>query len=124
GIDDLLLAALRFAATRALLRTTGGAGVFLPLRVHCLAKLLRDAHQRFGFRLQRFLRRVLVLQRRFGVVERGFDPAPFLAADLFAVFAERLLHAVDERVQTVARLHDFQQLAIFLGVRFGILHHP
>ena len=46
-----------------------------------------------------------------------------VGADLVAVLAERLLHAVHQRVELVARLHGLELLAVFLGVRLGVLDH-
>ena len=47
-----------------------------------------------------------------------------VGADLLAVLGERLLHAVHQRVERVARLHDLDLLPVVLGMRFGVLHHP
>src|SRR4030095_5651230 len=75
----------------------------LRLLVHHLAQLLRRLAEILGLAFERFLRRVLLLQELVGALQRGFDLALLVGADLVAVFAERLLHAVHERVELVAR---------------------
>src|SRR5262245_55243106 len=102
GVDDLLVWRLAAAARlrprlRATALTAAGAALRgLRLLVHHLAELLRGLAEVLGLGFERFLGRFLLLQELLGVLQRGLDLALLVAADLVAVLAKRLLHAVHE----------------------------
>src|SRR5580765_6031295 len=105
---------IRIAAARGLLRG-------LLFRIHLLGQLVRRGGQRLRFGVDGFL--VVAFQRFFGFLQSCLDLGLFIGRNLVAVFRQRFLHRVHERVGLVARGDELERLLVFLGVRFGVLHH-
>src|SRR5512145_515018 len=83
--------------------------------VHLLAQFLRGGGQCFGLRVDGIL--VVALHHAFGILQCGFDGGLFIGRQLLAVFLHRLVGGVDQRVQLVARGHQFHGLLVLVGVR-------
>src|SRR5215210_4633219 len=106
GVDHLvrggsaLLSTARATRSR---RTAAGRARALTLAVHDLGQLVR----RLGEPLGRLLHvaRVLALQGRPGLGESLLELPLLVRAELLLVLVVGLLGAVDQAVETVARLH-------------------
>ncbi|CAI08838.1 putative NAD-specific glutamate dehydrogenase encoded in antisense gene pair with dnaKJ [Aromatoleum aromaticum EbN1] len=122
GVDDIGIGsfrAARGAAAGCLVR--GAAFSALRLRIHLLAELLAGRRQSLHPGFDRVL--VVALQRLFRVLHRLFDLFLLVGADLVAVFGQRFLHRMHQRVALVADIDQLVGLLVFLGVRRGVLHH-
>ncbi|EHK67902.1 putative NAD-specific glutamate dehydrogenase [Achromobacter arsenitoxydans SY8] len=93
----------------------------LHVGVHLFAELLRCRGQ--GFHLGVYRGLVAFLQRVFQVLDGGFDAFLLGSFKLVAIFGQRLAGGVHQRVGLVARLGQFGNAVIFLGVGLGILDH-
>src|SRR4029077_8534178 len=75
------------------------------LLVHRLAELHGSLGQRSGLGLEHA--HILALERFLQVGERVLDRTPLGFADFGAVFGQRLVSGVDERIGVVLRLDQF-----------------
>src|SRR2546426_3517197 len=124
GIDHVavvLLAGFTLALFLARAALRAGLRLGLLIGVDLLAELLRGLRERLRLRLDLAL--VLGLERGLGVLDRRLDLLLLGRVDLVAVFLERLAHRVYQRLGGVPRVDQFQRLAVFLGMRLGVLHH-
>src|SRR5665213_371785 len=108
------LTARRAATSTALTgRLVGGMG---PL--HDAGRRLC---QSFGLLLDRLF--VVRLEDRAQIAECGLSLGALVAGDLFTEILERLLDLMHQTIGMVAGLDQFAKLAIFGGIRLGILDH-
>src|SRR5437588_9681293 len=122
GVDDVALVLLAGVPRGgALLLLTARLRLGLSFGVHLFAQLLRRLRERLRLGVDRRL--VFGLERAFGVLQRGLDFLLFARLQLVAVILERLADRVYQRLQLVARVDELQHLAVFLGMRLGVLHH-
>src|SRR3970040_1997930 len=117
----LLLARSPGAAGSPRALSTLGLLLRLLLGIHLLRELVRGLRARLGLCLDRRL--VLALQRLLGFLQRLLDLRLLVGAQLVAVVLERFPDTVNDVVALVLRFHQLARLAIFLGVRLGVLHH-
>src|SRR5262249_41038452 len=116
--DDIFLLAV------AARRSTGvGAGLLLlrGLLIHRFAELHRGLRQSIG--LGRDGVGVAGFEGLFEIGQRVLDHATIGFADLRAVFGERLLGGMHQRLGVVLGLDLGFALLVFFGMRFGILDH-
>src|SRR5579875_1047136 len=123
GVDHLVAAGL--LATRAALRAGArlrpAAGRRLRRLVERLAHPHRGLRQRLG--LGADLSDVVARQHALEIGDRAFDRALGLGRYLVAVFLERPLGGVDQRLTLVPGLDQFAPLLVLGGMRLGVLHH-
>src|SRR5262249_27226420 len=98
-----------------------GAGA-LRLPVQRLGGLVLRGRERLQTALDGF--RILPFDRLFQVLDGAFDRLPVGRTELVAGVLEHALSGVARLIRAVARLDLVPPLLVFLGVRFGLLHHP
>src|SRR5512134_2076700 len=72
--------------------------------VHFFAQFLRGAGERFSLGVDGVF--IVTLHDFFGFLQCAFDHAFFIRSQLFAVFLQRLLRGMDQRIQLVARANQ------------------
>src|SRR5690349_11668130 len=108
-VDDVILCSI-----------LGRVGLGLLL-VHGLAQLHRSLRQRVGLGLDRL--GVVALQRFLQVADGVLDGAALGLGDLRAVFGERLLGRMHQRVGMVLGIHRLAPLLVGGGIGLGVLDH-
>ncbi|EON15887.1 NAD-specific glutamate dehydrogenase [Cupriavidus sp. GA3-3] len=126
GVHNVVVLRLRLLATgRAGTGSSTGRGAFASLGLHVgvdlLAQLLADFGQRVDLGIDLGL--VAAASGVFQFLDRGFDLFLLAGFQLVAVFGERFLGRVDQRVGLVAGISQLAGLLVFLGVGLGVLHH-
>src|SRR5690606_11973851 len=117
GIDDVVFRRLgAIGRSRARSRLLG-----LHVGVHLFAELLRGGGQGLDLGVDGGL--VVALDGFFKFLDGRFDGFLFGGFELVAVFRQGLARGVDQAVGLVARLRQFGDAVVFLGVGLGVLHH-
>src|ERR1700712_2814700 len=98
----------------------GGVGLGLLL-VHGLAELHRSLRQRVGLGRDRL--GVIALQRFLQIANGVLDGAALALLDLGAMFSQRLLGRMHQRIGMVLGVHRLAALLVLRGVGFGVLDH-
>src|SRR3984957_12724649 len=95
-----------------------GLGLLL---VHRLAELHRSLRQRIGLGLDRL--GIVALQRFLQIADGVFDGPALALLDLRAVFGQRLLGGMHQRVGMVLGIDRLAALLVLGGVGLGVLDH-
>src|SRR5690606_8458028 len=116
GIHHIALStALARIGTR-FLRLLGGS-----LGVEFLRQCRRSGRQLGGGGLDGLL--VVAFERSVNLGQRGFDRSPLLGSGLVTCFLQGLARGVRQAIGLIARLHQFLELAVGIGVGLGVLDH-
>src|SRR5258708_21568445 len=91
------------------------------LLVHRLAELHGSLRQRVGLGLDRF--RVVTLQRFLQIADGVFDGAALALGYLRAMFGQRLLGGMHQRVGMVLGVDRLAPFLVLGGVGLGVLDH-
>src|SRR5258707_4286672 len=91
------------------------------LLVHGLAELHRSLRHRVGLGLDRL--GIVALQRFFQIADGVFDGATLALLDLRAVFGQRLLGGMHQRVGMVLGIDRLAAFLFLGGIGLGLLNH-
>src|SRR5471030_363739 len=111
----------KFRVDDVILGSILGGIAFGLLLVHRFAKLHGSLRQRVGLGLDRL--GILALQRFLQIADGVLDGAALALLDLGAVFGQRLLGRMHQRIGMVLRVHRLAALLVFRGVGFSVLDH-
>src|SRR5262245_3199454 len=124
GVDDVVLTSTtrgRGARCRRLITCRFTTGIRRwRLLIKCLSQLVRRSLQLIERVVQ--LLDTALSQRRLRLSDCRFDISRNWS-DFLAIVRERLLHLIDEAIETIARFDLFALASVVRGVRLGVSHH-